>query len=179
MAEHLEVASLIRRAVAALARRLRGERVESGLSLTKLSVLGRLYRKGSLTAVELAAQERIQPQSLTRVLAELTDEGLISRRADVKDGRRQLLDITGDGRSVLIQDVQQRDAWLAGALATELSATERELLRLAAGLMERIAEEAPGAERGGDEPPEGGAHEAPTRIAGEVGTIGTIGTEDG
>jgi DNA-binding MarR family transcriptional regulator len=175
--------------------------VESGLSLTKLSVLGRLYRKGSLTAVELAAQERIQPQSLTRVLAELTDEGLISRRADVKDGRRQLLDITGDGRSVLIQDVQQRDAWLAGAIATELSATERELLRLAAGLMERIAEEAPGAERGGDEPREGGrsggdgpggargdgdvgasrdvgggAHEAPTRIAGEVGTMGT---EDG
>jgi DNA-binding MarR family transcriptional regulator len=158
MAEHLEVASLIRRAVAALARRLRSERAESSLSLTKLSVLGRLYRKGSLTAVELAAQERIQPQSLTRVLAELTEEGLISRRADVKDGRRQLLDITGDGRSVLIQDVQQRDAWLAGAIATELSATERELLRLAAGLMERIAEEAPGGEaapdgeRGVDEP---------------------------
>ena len=137
----LEVASTVRRAVAALGRRLRSERSGNGLSLTKLSILGHLYRKGSITAVELAALERVQPQSLTRVLAELTKGGLIGRRTDLEDGRRVLLDITGEGRTLLTQDMQQRDAWLAKAMG-DLSVTERELLRLAAQLMERLADAA-------------------------------------
>jgi DNA-binding MarR family transcriptional regulator len=134
-----EVSTTVRRAVAALGRRLRAERSDSGLSPTKLSVLGHLYRKGSLSAAELATLERVQPQSLTRVVAELEEDGLISRRADANDGRRLLLDITGDGRVMLTRDMQQRDAWLAKAMEG-LSETERELLRLAAQLMERLAE---------------------------------------
>jgi len=134
-----ELSSVVRRAVSALGRRLRAERSASGLSLTKLSVLGQLYRKGSMSAAELAGLERVQPQSLTRVLAELVGSGLVSRRADTKDGRRVLLDITGDGRAMLTHDMQQRDAWLAKAME-DLSVTERELLRLAAQLMERLAD---------------------------------------
>jgi DNA-binding MarR family transcriptional regulator len=134
-----EVSSGVRRAVSALGRRLRAERSSNSLTPTKLSLLGHLYRKGSISAVDLAALERVQPQSLTRVLGELVDRGLVSRRDDVKDGRRVLLDITGDGRNLLSQDMQQRDAWLAKAMA-DLSATEREVLRLAAQLMERLAD---------------------------------------
>jgi len=141
----LEVASVVRRAVGALSRRLRGERAPNGLSLTKLSVLGRLYRQGSLSAAELAGLERIQPQSLTRVLAELAEDGFVSRRPDAKDGRRLLIDITGDGRSVLTRDMQQRDSWLAKVIDAELSVTERELLRLAANLLDRLADIEPDA----------------------------------
>jgi len=136
----MEQASLVRRAVATLSRRLRAERSADSMSLTKLSLLGQLYRHGSISAAELAGLERVQPQSLTRVLAELLEEGLISRRVDAADGRRLLLDITGDGRAVLTRDMQQRDAWLARAMYQELSATERELLRLAAQLLERLAD---------------------------------------
>jgi DNA-binding MarR family transcriptional regulator len=135
----LEAASSVRRAVGALARRLRAERADTGVSLTKLSLLGHLYRRGSMTAAELATLERVQPQSLTRVLAELAGAGLISRRSDATDRRRVLLDITGDGRAVLTGDMQQRDAWLAKAMA-DLSETERELLRLTTQLMERLAD---------------------------------------
>src|SRR5262249_35695646 len=102
-------------------------------------LLGHLYGQGSITGAQLASLERVQPQSLTRVLAELLDEGLISRRADTVDGRRVLLEITGDGRAQLLRDMQQRDEWLAVALAEELSSTERQLLLLAVQLMERIA----------------------------------------
>lgn len=136
----LELASTVRRAVGALGRRLRAERPENSLSATKLSVLGQLYRRGSMSAAELAERERIQPQSLTRVLAELARAGLISRRADVKDGRRQLLDISGEGRAALTSDMHRRDVWLAKSIADELSVTERELLRLAAQLLERLAD---------------------------------------
>src|SRR5690348_581717 len=121
--DNLEVAGGIRRAVAALARRLRTERSANGLSLTKVSLLAHLYRKGSMTAAELAALERVQPQSLTRALAELVKGGLVGRRPDAHDRRRLLLDITGDGRALLTGDMQQRDAWLATAL-TALSVTE-------------------------------------------------------
>ena len=137
--DNLEVASGIRRAVSALARRLRAERSENGLSLTKSSLLAHLYRRGAMTAAELAGLERVQPQSLTRVLAELVKGGLVSRRPHATDRRRLLLDITGDGRAQLTQDMQQRDTWLATRL-TALSPTERELLRLAGQLLERLAE---------------------------------------
>jgi DNA-binding MarR family transcriptional regulator len=135
-----EAASNIRRAVGALGRRLRAQRPANSLSVTKLTLLGQLYRRGAATAADLAELERVQPQSLTRVVAELVGEGLISRRPDPEDGRRQFLEITGEGRAALTGDMQARDAWLAKAMEAELSDTEQELLRLAARLLERLAD---------------------------------------
>ncbi len=93
-----------------------------------------------MSAAELAARERIRPQSLTRLVAQLEQSGYIKRRDDESDGRRVLIDITTSGKDVLIRDVRQRDAWLALAISTELTATEQELLRLAAQLMEKLAD---------------------------------------
>lgn len=135
-----EAAGVLRRAVMGLGRRLRAERPPDSLSATKLALLGHLYRRGPTAGVALAELERIQPQSLTRVLADLVEEGLISRRPDPDDGRRQLLEITPDGRAALTGDMQMRDAWLAKAMDSELSDAERELLRTAAKLMERLAD---------------------------------------
>ena len=135
-----EAASVVRRAVMGLGRRLRAERPPDSLSATKLALLGHLYRRGPTAGVALAELERIQPQSLTRVLGDLVEEGLISRRPDPDDGRRQLLEITPDGRAALTGDMQMRDAWLAKAMDSELSDAERELLRTAAKLMERLAD---------------------------------------
>jgi DNA-binding MarR family transcriptional regulator len=136
----LELSATVRRAVAALGRRLRGGRPEHGVSLAKLSVLGRLYRLGQMSAATLASQERIKPQSLTRLLATLEQRGFIKRRPDESDGRRTLIEITPTGKEVLTRDMRQRDAWLALAMSTELSGTEQELLRIAAPLLERLAD---------------------------------------
>lgn len=135
-----EAAGVVRRAVGALGRRLRAERPANSLSATKLVLLGQLCRRGSATQADLAERERIQPQSLTRVLAELVEEELISRRPDPQDGRKQLLDITARGRGALTGDMQVRDAWLAKAMEAELSEAEREVLRSAAKIMERLAD---------------------------------------
>jgi len=135
-----EAASVVRRAVMGLGRRLRAERPPDSLSATKLALLGHLYRRGPTAGVTLAELERIQPQSLTRVLGDLVEEGLISRRPDPDDGRRQLLEITPEGRAALTGDMQMRDAWLAKAMDSELSDAERELLQTAAKLMERLAD---------------------------------------
>jgi DNA-binding MarR family transcriptional regulator len=135
-----EAASVVRRAVGALGRRLRAERPANSLSATKLTVLGQLYRRGPATAGEMADLERVQPQSLTRVVAELVEAGLVGRRADPKDGRRQLLEISADGRAALTGDMQKKDEWLGNAMEEHLSVTEQALLRLAASLLERLAD---------------------------------------
>lgn len=134
------VASSLREGMARLNRRLRAERLGHGLSLNRLSLLGLLRSNGPMTATALAAAERLQPQSLTRMLARLETEGLIVRRPDDSDRRQVLIDITDEGIAVLTEDTRRREAWLAGVMAERLTLTEREVLRLAAGLMDRLAD---------------------------------------
>jgi DNA-binding MarR family transcriptional regulator len=110
-----------------------------------VSVLGHLYRRGALTPGELAAADRLQPQSLTRVLAELERAGLAAREQDPADRRRHRIRLTDEGLAALLRDARPRDEWLAGAMERELSPVERELLRLAAPLLERLAEAGSGA----------------------------------
>ena len=142
----------MRRGAIRLARRLRTERpgprqAPAELSNLALSVLADLHRRGPASPGEVAAAERLQPQSLTRTLAGLERQHLISRRPDGRDGRRSLLALTEAGGQALISDMRRRDDWLAGAMAGQLTRAERELLRLAGELMERLAE------HGDDAPP--------------------------
>jgi DNA-binding MarR family transcriptional regulator len=88
---------------------------------------------------ELAADEHVQPQSLTRTLASLETATLVERSPDSRDGRRSLLSITPTGRDALRDDMQRRDVWLTQAMTRELTGTECELLRLAGELLERLA----------------------------------------
>jgi len=141
----------LRRANAALARRLRGLRAGHGLPASKLALLGWLERaKRPLTASRLAELERLQPQSLTRTIAELDAAGLIQRREDETDRRSLLIEITEDGHALLVEDAVRQNQWLAAALR-KLTPAERDMLALAAGLIERLVEEedeAPPPERG-------------------------------
>ncbi|MFF7329099.1 MarR family transcriptional regulator [Streptomyces sp. NPDC008150] len=131
----------IRQGVVRLARRLSAERPADGLSLNKSSVLGHLRRNGPMSAGALAAADHQQPQSLTRVFAELQRDGLISRTRDGHDGRQRVLEVTEAGRETLARDMARRDAWLDVALS-ELTETERQILLLAAGLLNRLADSA-------------------------------------
>ncbi|MEV0386431.1 MarR family transcriptional regulator [Nonomuraea sp. NPDC050643] len=135
------VASETRRAVTSLARRLRAERPSDALSSNKVSVLGHLYRHGSSTPTQIAVAEHQQPQSLTRVFAELEDEGLIARTPSPLDRRASVLDLTPVGREVLIRDMAARDRWLATAMEG-LNETEVQVIGLAAALLAELADPA-------------------------------------
>ena len=136
-----EEASALRKATTRLSRRLQQERPQGSVSLNQFSLLGYLSRYGPTTVGDLAALERAQPQSLTRPLASLEEEGLIHRAPDPVDGRRVLVSITAAGREVLATDMRQRDSWLALVLS-RMTPTERGVLALAADLMERISQDA-------------------------------------
>ena len=122
-----------------LNRRLRFQSRESGLSVAGHSILGHLYRDGARTPGALAVAESVQPQSLTRVLAELETAGHILRHQSEVDRRQFKVEITPAGRAVLESDAKRRAIWLASAMTRCLSATEQEVLRLAAQLMDRLA----------------------------------------
>jgi DNA-binding MarR family transcriptional regulator len=138
-----DAAVSVRRSVIGLARRLRLERTAASLTGLELSVLGQLNRRDAMTPGDLAAAERVQPQSLTRTLAELENRHLISRRPDPADGRRSLLVITESGSAALRAEMAERDIWLAAAMRATLTSTEIELLRLAASLLDQLAEARP------------------------------------
>ena len=138
--EVVAAARALRRGTTELYRRLRAERMSHGLSPSKLSVLGRLALSGPLTVTALAAKERIQPQSLTRTLADLEESKLVVRRQDPVDRRQSLTEITGLGEDLLRNDARRQATWLAVAMSSVLTPSEREILRVAAQLMRQLAD---------------------------------------
>jgi DNA-binding MarR family transcriptional regulator len=133
------LSSQLRVSVMRLARRLRNERdPDNPLGVGAISVLGVLLRTGESTIGQLAAHERVQPPSMTRTVNCLVEDGYAVRRPSETDGRSTLIDISDEGRQILLADRRRRDAWLARQLK-ELTPDERDLLRRVAPLIERLA----------------------------------------
>lgn len=133
------LAAALRVSVARLNRRLRSERDPANeLSLGQLSVLGALFRSGACSIGELAAQERVQPPSMTRTVNCLEEGGYVERRAHESDRRQVVVALADKGAETLAADRKRRDAWLAQRLR-ELTTEERSVLRQAAPIIERLA----------------------------------------
>jgi DNA-binding MarR family transcriptional regulator len=133
------LASALRLSVVRLNRRLRGQRADTSVTLTQLAALSTLKRHGALTPGELAAHEKVQPPSMTRVLAVLEERLLVERRPHPTDGRQALVELTAAGHDLLASEVRMREAWLARRLG-ELSDSEREVLRSASELIDKLVE---------------------------------------
>ena len=135
----LELASALRISVMRLARRLRNQRTDFSVSITQLAVLGTLTRHGPLTPRELAGHEKMQPPSMTRILAGLEEKGLVSRTPHPTDGRQVLVSTTGRAATMIAADRRRRDAWLSRQVAG-LTRDERAILRAAAPILERLGQ---------------------------------------
>jgi DNA-binding MarR family transcriptional regulator len=133
-------AAELRVRIARLARRSRREDGGRSLTLSQLSALSRLDRMGAATLSELAAQERVRPQSMARTLDALAGAGLVGREPHPSDRRQHILRLTGTGHAVIDQHRLGKDSWLARAMASVLSPDERALLVRAGALMDRLAE---------------------------------------
>jgi DNA-binding MarR family transcriptional regulator len=133
-----QLAEQLRAATTRLNRRLRQTRPVGELTQNQLSVLGSLELAGALTPRELSDAERVQPPTMTKVLAKLEERGLIQRAPHPTDGRQVLLSATPEGRAVLLEQRRVKAEWLTRRLAG-LSAADRQVLAQAAEILERIA----------------------------------------
>lgn len=132
-----QLASDLRVVLGQLMRRLRAEH---RFSISHGAVLGRLDREGPRSVSDLAAAERVRPQSMAQTVGELETAGLVSRAPDPSDGRRALVDLTAEGRVVLRADRAQREGWLAEAISQDFSPREQAVLFEAVDLLRRLAE---------------------------------------
>ena len=137
------LATALRISVSRLARRMRAQRLasglEPGLSDTQLAALSALERHGMMTPGELAEHEKVQPPSMTRVVAVLEERGLVIREPHASDRRQVVLTVTEQGKEVVRQSRRLREAWLAQRLR-ELTPAERALLRQAAPILEKLSQ---------------------------------------
>jgi DNA-binding MarR family transcriptional regulator len=99
-----------------------------------------LRKSGPMSAGELAGFERVQPPSMTKVLANLEERGLVRRDAHPTDKRQAIITVTDSGIELLQSESRARDAWLSRRLA-ELSPDERALLRDVVPVLDKLAEQ--------------------------------------
>jgi DNA-binding MarR family transcriptional regulator len=132
-----DLAHDLRETVGRILRRLRAE---PGPPIGQLAVLSRLDRDGPASISDLAAADRMRPQSMAQTVRDLEDAGLISRRPDPADGRRQLVELSDAGLETLLATRARREDWLTQALDRELDADQRDLLRRAVALLNRVAD---------------------------------------
>ena len=128
----------LRLAVMRLSRRLRSQGVDTSVTLTQLATLSTLQRHGPMSPGELAAHERVQPPSMTRVVVALEGMGLVTRTPHPTDGRQVVIDLTPAAEQLLTEEARAREAWLAGQLH-QLSGEERTALREAAAVIDKLA----------------------------------------
>jgi DNA-binding MarR family transcriptional regulator len=133
-----ELAHDLRLAVMRFSRRLRSQRVDTSVTLTQVSALHTLKRHGPMSPGELAAYERVQPPSMTRVVVALEGMGLITRTPHPTDGRQVVIGLTAAAQEMLAVEARAREAWLSERLQ-DLTPQERDVLLEAAGIMGKLA----------------------------------------
>jgi DNA-binding MarR family transcriptional regulator len=134
------LAAQLRLSVLRLARRLRQLDVAAeGVTLSQLSALYVLVAQGPLTLGDLAAAEKVQPPTMTRLVSRMEEDGLVRRLAHATDGRIVVVEPTADGARLVDESRRRRTAELVRRLAT-LTEAERATLAEAAVLLDRLTE---------------------------------------
>jgi len=141
--DRFEIAGRLHSAAIHLLRYAAKPDVLSGQGPARLSALSVLVFAGQKTLGELAAAERVKPPTMSRIVAGLKRSGLARIERDGKDARKIWISVTAKGERVLQEARRRRIRVLAETLAI-LGPVERDELRRAVELMERIAGQAAG-----------------------------------
>ena len=132
----------MRLTVARLHRRARQEAIgrDDDVSPSRLAALATIEKRGPITLGALAAEEQVQPPSMTRIVARLEEQGLVTREVDASDRRVARVRITPAGAALLARNRTRGNAFLAQRLAG-FTDDERAALVAALPLLERILED--------------------------------------
>jgi len=132
------LAGALRDAVGRLGRRMRHHANHPELSLGQLAALRSLDVHGPMSPSELATHEKVQPPSMTKIVARLEELGYVSRAPHPQDGRQVVVTISPAGAELLEDDRRRRDAWMAQRLGV-LDPYELAALRAALPALEKLS----------------------------------------
>ena len=135
-----DTAARLRSVVGRLSRRLRPTEtaVAAGLTPTRLAVLQKVSRHGSMRLSELAQGEGINPTMLSRVIADLAEAGLVERASDEGDRRAAWVRVTRAGKRLNERIRSERTDALKLGLG-ELSDTDLRRIEKALPALEAMA----------------------------------------
>ena len=141
-------AARLRTAVARLTRRLRRPGLGE-LTPTQLSALSSISHCMPVRLCDLAAREGVSASTLSRLVDQLEERGMVRRARDTRDARASQVSVTSEGGR-LLEDLRRNGTDLIRCALLALSAAERTTLLTALPALERLADEA---ERTGDDGP--------------------------
>jgi DNA-binding MarR family transcriptional regulator len=136
-----ELAEELRPVVLRVARRLRRETEELGVTAHQATLLWLVRTQPGLSLRELARAEGISAPSLSAHVDRLEALGLLHRVRSSDDRRRVGLELTPEGRTALRRVRARRTTWLANRLAL-LSDDERDSLERALPALRTLLEPA-------------------------------------
>jgi DNA-binding MarR family transcriptional regulator len=133
----IEAAERLRRVVGRLGRSLRLTHVDGSLSPGQREVLATIVRRGPLRLSDLAAEEGLNPTTLSRILSHLASAKLVTRRQDETDARVVHLAATEAGRTLQAEMRGERTDALFFALG-KLTADQRRVVVEALPVLELL-----------------------------------------
>lgn len=110
------VASELRPVLLRLARELRKETEQLGITARQATFLWLVKRNPGLSLAELAAEEGISPPAMSGHVDRLEKAGLLARERSSDDRRRVGLRLTDDGERLMRRIRTRRTTWLADRL---------------------------------------------------------------
>lgn len=137
----LDTAARLRQVIGRLSRRLRSTAAarDAGLTPTAISLLLTVARLGRVRLSELAEAEGINPTLLSRAIAGMVQDGLLTRSSDEGDRRAAWVEITGAGRRLAERMRRERTSAVNEALET-LSEVDRRRVERALPALETLTE---------------------------------------
>lgn len=123
-----QAADSIHSAAIHLLRRVSREDSKQAVSPARMSALSVLVFTGPKTMSELAVMERVKLPTMSRLVAAMEEEGLVTRRPHQEDARSVVLNATAKGKRVLDHGRELRlsalEDLLGGASAREVAVVQ-------------------------------------------------------
>ncbi|MFC0513827.1 MarR family winged helix-turn-helix transcriptional regulator [Mucilaginibacter angelicae] len=110
------------------------------LSLTERSTMALIFQHEEILPNELAAMEKITTQSMSQILSNLLNLGLIKRRISELDKRKVIISLSEEGISLIHKSRSEKDEWLNRALDATCTAEEQETLKKALAPLTKLLE---------------------------------------
>lgn len=139
------LAKLIKKVRRQMSAAIRTELEPIGVSLPVVQVIKSVAASGGLNQLELAQEIELEPAALSRLLADLEAQRLVTRRRDPGDKRRVLLTATAAGLALLARAQPRVLAGVDGLFSRLTRAEHGELCRLLGRLASDSGDQAPAA----------------------------------
>jgi DNA-binding MarR family transcriptional regulator len=136
--EAVSLAADLRRSVSRFVRAIRQD--TGTIRSAQSETLDLLEKVGPMNVAALAARRGVAHQTMRLVVAQLEAAHLVGQAPDPADRRSRLISIAPEGRAALERERDARSSRIQNVIEARLTGYERDILRAAIAILDRLAE---------------------------------------